>query len=306
MAAWRFTSQLGRRLLHNLPQKLVAVILAVIVWYVATANQRAISERTFTVPLQVIDQSAGATKRTVSDLPSQVTITLSGQTLALDQLRAANIQADVNISSLGSGPFQQKVHLVTPDGETVVAVKPARVAGIIQALISKTFPVQVSALGIPSNQLIRLTSRPTQAVASGAEQQISLIGEVVTSPEALTDGSSQRVPLIALGTNGLPVSKVTISPSTVTVSRVDIGTLPVRTVGLQLASLPKTWTASQVRFSPSTIRLLGPNRLLSRIGTVTIKVPLRPGTYSTPGTPVLPSGVVSLDLVTVTLTLVHH
>jgi hypothetical protein len=69
-------------------------------------------------------------------------------------------------------------------------------------------------------------------------------------------GLPPEVPLVALDSAGLPVTGVTMRPSTVTVRRVDTGELPVKTLRVTLNDPPATLQVTAVSVQPGTVRVV--------------------------------------------------
>ena len=101
------------RLWHNFPQKLGALIAAIILWFAATADRRATITRTYDVPLVLngIDKS-----HVVTGQPKTVRVTLEADRTRLETLSVNLIEATADVGELDDGFFTKPVTVNEPDG----------------------------------------------------------------------------------------------------------------------------------------------------------------------------------------------
>ena len=298
---WLSPAYAWRRTVHNLPQKLAALVVAALVWLVATADRRANIEVGYDVPLEVRDTTGGASRRAVSDLPATVRVTLSGQRTRVQGLQAASVEASVDTTGAQEGSFNLPVVVTAPEGTVLRRVLPPRVQGFVDSQLSRVLSVTLSAAAPPAGALPRYDLTPTSVSVTGPNRLVRTVVRIITVPLALDAGAEADSVLVALNAEGEPVTGVTMKPSSVTVRRSDVGSLPVKTVPVMLPPVPATLLV-QSRISPETVRLVGPPAVLDTIGSVTATLTYRPGSSElSPGFK-LPAGVQTLDRVTVRLT----
>ena len=290
------------RLLHKLPQKALALLLAASVWFVATQDRRASIQQIYEVALDVRDTTGGREKRAVSGLnPASVSVTLSGSRQRLGAINASDVQAYVDVTNLPDGTFSRTVRIVGPDGTSSVRVTPTVAQGRIDAELSRTQPVTLSVGAAPGNNVPRYLLSPRQVTVRGPSRLVNAVERVITVPVNLSQGQQLETRLIALDAQGVPV-EVTLSPASVTLTRVDLGSLPIRSVPVSLTPPPAGLSISASTITPGNVRLVGPADVLARISSVSAALSYRPGTFSAQPTLKLPDGVRSLDQVRVQVT----
>ncbi|WP_420595271.1 YbbR-like domain-containing protein [Deinococcus sp.] len=291
-----------QRFLHNLPQKLLALALASVVWFVATQDRRATVLQTYEVALEVRDTTGGNERRAISNLtPATVRVTLSGSRQRLGAVNASDIAAYVDVTDASNGQFSRTVRVIGPDNARSIKVAPTIARGRIDAEASRTQPVILSITSSPGDSLPRYLLSPRQVTVSGPSQQVDTVDRVVTVPMSLGQGDQREARLMALSAEGVPVD-VQLQPASVTVTRIDSGTLPIRSVPVRLSSPPDGLKVTSSNIEPSTVRLIGPADIIAGIGNVTAELNYRAGTFSAQPTFNLPDGVRSLDRVTVQVT----
>ena len=162
------------RLLHNLPQKFLALLLAFVLWFVATENRRANIEQSYDVALDVRDTTGGQEKRAISGLnPASVRVTLSGSRQRLGALNASDIGAYVDVTDLPDGEFSRTVRVIGPDGTRSLKVVPTVAQGRIDAELSRSQPMLLSVTAPPSDSVPRYVLSPRQVTVSGASQLVN-------------------------------------------------------------------------------------------------------------------------------------
>lgn len=291
-----------QRFMHNLPQKFLALLLAAVVWVYATEDRRANIQQSYDVALDVRDTTGGSDRRAIGNLnPATVRVTLSGSRQRLGAINASDIEAYVDVTDLPDGDFSRTVRVVGPDNTRSVKVAPTVAQGQIDAAISRTQPVILSTTTPPSDSLPRYVLVPKQVTISGPSAVVGTVERVVTVPVTLVQGDQTETRLIALTAQGLPVD-VRLTPSSITVARIDSGVLPVRSVPVKLSAPPSSLKVLSSSTEPSSVRLIGPADALAGISSVTATVAYRAGTFSAQPLLTLPDGVRALDRVTVQVT----
>lgn len=312
---WKANLEAGRRWLqpryvwgrgvHNLGLKLLALLIAMTLWFVATANRRANVEQGFDVEVSVRDTTGGRGEgtRAVSDLnPKTVRVTLSGRPERLRELRPDAIEAVVDVTGEPEGSFTRPVTVSPPSGTTVSRRTPEQVQGFVDTQIARTLPVTLSVSTPSETSLPRYEVSPESASVSGPGRVVATVQRLVTSPTLVPAGSERETRLIALNAEGVPVDGVVTRPTSVTLRRLDTGELPVKTLRVVLADPPPTLRVTAVSVQPSTVRVVAAPELLARLREVSGRVAYRVGTYTAPVTLGIPAGVQALEEVSVRLT----
>ncbi|MFK7602225.1 YbbR-like domain-containing protein [Deinococcus sp. SM5_A1] len=292
------------RSIHNLGPKLLAVVVAVTLWFVATADRRANVEQGYDVPVTVRDTTGGRGEgtRATSDLnPGTVRVTLSGRPERLRELRAGNIEAIVDVTGAPEGSFTRPVTVAAPNGTTVSRKSPDTVQGFVDTQLTRTLPIVLSVVTPPEASLPRYVVTPSEARVTGPGRVIVQVSKLVTSPESLGAASEREVPLIALDEAGQPVEGLQTNPATVTVRRLDTGELPIKTLPVTLNAPPAGLKVTARSVQPSSVRVVAAPDLLARLREISGTVVYRPGSYSAPVRLDLPAGAQALENVTVSL-----
>jgi len=296
---------LWRRLLHNLPAKLLALAVALTLWFVSTTDRRANVEQGFDVPVAVSDTTGerGAGTRAVRDLtPSTVRVLLTGRPERLRELRGDAIEAVVDVTGVPEGSFTRPVTVQAPTGTTLQRLTPERVQGFVDTLVTRTLPVTPSVATPPETSAPRYAVSPDEATVSGPGRVTATVRRVINTPLSLAPGEEREAALIALDAQGQPVQGVTVTPATVTLRRLDSGDLPIKAVRVMLNEPPPDLRVTALSVQPASVRLVAAPELLARLREVPGTIPYREGTYTAPVTLRVPAGAQALEEVSVRLT----
>ena len=303
---WLSPRYVWRRSVHNLAQKVAALVVASLVWLVATSDRRANIEQGFDVPLEVRDTSSGTERRAVSDLPATVRVTLQGQRARLQGLAADKIEASVDTTGAKEGSFTLPVEVRAPDGTKALRVLPARVQGFVDSQLSRTLPVTLSVGAPRATALPNYSVSPQTVLVSGPSRLVTTVDRVVTLPLSLNAGSEGAARMVALTAQGAAVTDVALKPASVTVRRSDTEVIPIRSVPVLLPMPPAQLNVVSSSVEPPTVRLIGPAAALKSINSVTALLPYKAGSYRITPTFRLPAGVQILDSVSVNLSILER
>ncbi|GAB5602928.1 hypothetical protein FJNA_14530 [Thermus sp. FJN-A] len=255
---------------------LLALLAAFAVWY--SLRERApVVERAVSVPLQVVGLEG---ERTVEGVPKEVLLRLRGPAHLVEG--SPPVSAYLDLSGVEGG-FAREVRVAVPQGVEVLEVRPARVEGRVEAVLSRTLPVEVLAQGA------WVRTDPAFVEAKGPRSRVE---EAVVAVGL--DLGGDTLALTAFGSQG-PLPGVELSPKEVRVVareaplfRKEVAVVLRPPVGLKV-----------VDYDPKTLEVVGPKEALEGLAQVEArpKEGFRPGEVSGPWLLDLPPGVRALGQV---------
>lgn len=199
--------------------RVLAVLVAVLLWlYVASQTVPLVTE-TVTVPVQALQVPAGLAVAAIE--PEQVTVVVRGPAGALNQSRANGVQATINLKEADPGRTVRLVNAFTPPGVEVVQIVPPQVTVVIDRLAGHTVEVDLDVSGDPAAGLRAGTPqvRPDRVTVRGGARVVSTVRRVVAGLDI--DGATRTVrqvlPVYAVDASGQPVLGVTLIPDRVEV-----------------------------------------------------------------------------------------
>ncbi len=301
-----FSLGLWGQLLHKLPLKLGALLLATVFWFFVSTDDALLAQRTLRAPLHTEGLSDA---QTVSGLPGRVTVRLSGSSSRLSALNPDGLDVVLNLRGV-TGEFERDVQVFPPQGITVVSVTPSEIIGSVETQAQKEVPVQVVTLGAPAaDTALETQADPATVQVRGTEAQLERITQILAPYAATTDisdtgtgdAAATRSVIYAANAEGEPVVGVSITPEEVSVKATLRAVLSTRTLPLELT--PVTVAGLEVVSATPTedrVTVVGPEAVLRELSAVTATLHetpgLRPGRYTLGLTLALPEGVTALGV----------
>ena len=299
----RIVHRLLNILLHAWPQKLGALVLASLIWMFVSVNDTSITQRSLFVPISVdgLPSSSVAT-----GLPEFVEVTVTGASGQVDRLRPDNFQAVLDLEGQ-SGPFEEPITVLSPQGVELRRVNPSDVIGTVEAVTEKTVPVDVVLIGTgPSDVKVMTTVQPTEVMVRARSSTLAQVARVL-APVRPSPGERPITPF-AVNTAGLPVGGVEIQPNEIQVAVSEEPVLITRDVPVDLDTPALPGFTVTAGLDQPEVRLIGPPSILNALESVPATVSLQTeepeaGSYTLPVTLQLPEGVQALGTVAATVRL---
>jgi len=225
-------------LFRNLGLKLLALAIALIVWFVFAAQRRErISERTYRIPLSVV--SIPPNMVIASPLPPLVDVRVRGPFTALRQLDPGKLEAVVDLADVPRG---EKLYRLAPEDINVpqevevIAISPAEIRIVLDAVGEKSVPIVPNVVGrpAPGYEIAEVLVEPRVARVAGPASLIVPMTQVTTDPVSIGDRS---------GTVSVPATVLPDAPGV----RVKQGQIVTVTVRIQPVPAPTPTPAPPAR-----------------------------------------------------------
>ncbi|TDA66961.1 MAG: hypothetical protein D9V47_11630 [Clostridia bacterium] len=255
---------------NDLVYKIIAVLLALALWFYVNDEKNPRAEDIYRVPLEVEGLPGGLV---VADKPQEVEVRVQGRSQRLAEISARQIRAVVDLPRPGIGANIEPVEVRLPAGLELVTVTPSQANIKVDRITEKQFPVQVELKGrLPAGyRVLPPVARPEQVMVGGPETILDRISVVrVTVDVSRADMAfHQSVPVTASDAEGRNVSDwLQISPATVEVLVPVVRDLPSREVEVrvQLQGEPaRGFRLEQVVVVPAEVLVFGPEAVLEKL-----------------------------------------
>jgi hypothetical protein len=180
-------------LLRNLGLKLLALGIALLVWFVLSAQRRErVSERSYRIALSVVNIPG----RTIiaSPVPAAVDIRVRGPFTALRQVDPEKLEAVIDLegSSLGERLYRLAPEDVNvPPEIEVIAITPAEVRIVLDSVAEKMLPIVASVTGSPAPgfTVAEVSIEPRVARVAGPAAVLAKMASIPTDPVSVADRS---------------------------------------------------------------------------------------------------------------------
>ncbi|WP_304458412.1 CdaR family protein [Alicyclobacillus sendaiensis] len=324
---------MDRLLNNNVALRIIALVLACILWLAVHAEQGGSQQtstgvtESFELPVRVETSADEVLVSQVPTVTARVTTSLLRLPTLANEMMKVEIVADAQ--DLGPGTYTLHVAAVNmPAGVRSYALAPATITVTLEPKVTVERPVRLSVVGAPSQGYVLGKPQFGAGVVeiSGAQSSVQSVAEVagVVDASGLSQTQTKLVDLLPLDGAGKAVPGVTVTPSAIAV------TLPVTSASQTVALVPAVTGTPAAGYAIASVRLeparaveqglpagqLPPGGLrvpvdvtgLAKSTTVSIPVPLLPGmTGVSPAAvtaviDVEPSALATLSNIPVTIT----
>jgi len=202
-----------------------SLILAVAVWIAAVTAADPDEQRAYpkAVPVEIVGQDPGLV--IFGEIPQEIEVTLRAPRSVWERLEAQEqpIRAIVDLSGMSAGEHPVRVQVqVAEQPARVVTAAPLTFTVILEPLVSRVFPVDLSLNGQPATgyKAGDAVLDPLEALVSGAESLVSQVERVrvIVNLTGTRESVKQTLDLQPLNVNNQVVKGLSVNPSTVLVS----------------------------------------------------------------------------------------
>jgi YbbR domain-containing protein len=262
---------------NNLLWFIASLVVAILVWFVATIEANPIEERVFTLPISVIPDD-GMIVTNQSNQTARVIV--RAQSSVLQLLQSNDIELSVDLRGLDAGEHTLPL-IVDIARSASTDTQPAQIRVSLERVVAQQKEVLIEAIPPAVNYQFILEQDQFQAEVSGAPERVDSVVRVVGRIDLSGDSEDVQRPvsLLAVDAEGHEVTGVTIEPRTINVSagislREDVVAVTI-IPRIQYGTLPENFTFSGVDYSPRTVFISSDNpRDLEVLGDTVLTEPI--------------------------------
>jgi YbbR domain-containing protein len=257
----------------NLTAKIVAFIMAVILWVYVMNEQNPPIEVNMEVPLEVRSISSTLVP---ADIPEVVKIRVRGPRASIVGLSKQDVKAYIDLKGLAEGVNTAKIHTAIPTNVEVVEVIPDKVTFRLDSLVSRQVPVEVKLTGTPATEAIveKITFSSTNIVVEGPKSLLDTAVRAIAQVDISGKEADFTIstPLILVDKNGKEVEEgLTLKPGNVSVSLTFGPSIVKKSVDIKVntvGELMKGIVLKQIITNPQKVEISGNAKILGKIDFV--------------------------------------
>jgi YbbR domain-containing protein len=284
---------------NNIGYKLLAVLLALMLWYYVTDQRDPIINRSFQCPVE--PRGLASEQVLVSSFPD-VSVTVKGSKSLMQKISKDEIRVFVNIPQQDVGDLILPVEVEVPLGIQVISTDPERIRVNLDYYSEKSVPVKVMVQGeLDAGFTFKPpVVTPDKVTVRGPSRLLAKVSQV-SGVLKLNGGRSDIQQKVLVKAPKDVGSNVEIRPNFVQVQLSVVPSGAVKTVAVfpVLQGKPKSgFTIKEIRVEPDQIQVTGSPELLSalrEINTVPIDITDLEESATREVDLVFPDGVVSLE-----------
>lgn len=257
---------------RNLLPKLLAVLVALIVWIFVMNEQNPPVDGTFQVTLATRNLSE---KMVVMEVPETVRVKVRGLRNAVAGAAGRDFRASIDLKGLAAGQYNVPVTIALPTGYELVEVTPDKAPVRIEAVQSRQFTVEPRLTGpvVGQQTLGKVEVKPAAITIVGPQSILDSIEKVLAPVEirARTPAFSINAKVFLVGVEGAELKSLKLDTEQVNVSGVlEPGTVNrvVDVKTMLTGNLPEGILLRKVFTEPAKVELRGPKEVLDQINSV--------------------------------------
>lgn len=257
---------------RNLPAKIIALLIAVVLWFFVMNEQNPLIDGSFTVALNVVNAPDGC-KITRSD--DQIKIKVRGSRSLFVAATSSEFKAYIDLNGAAEGKIDAKVQTVLPQGFELISASPEAVTVTIDKIIQKQVQADLIVTGAtaPGTTVAHISQSADTVMIEGPRTAINEVTHVVgyVGLSGNNTDFSLDVPLTAVNSDGREVDGVKVDPQTVAASVQLARGLTKKIVSIKpvfTGELPVGYGMGSARLDPSKIEIAGEDSAIHSLDAI--------------------------------------
>ncbi|MBP2627894.1 MAG: YbbR family protein [Firmicutes bacterium] len=253
----------------NLTAKIIALIMAIVLWVYVMNEQNPPVEISMDIPLEVRNLSNSVM---AVDIPDAVRVKVRGPRTLIVGLSQKDIKSYIDLKGLSDGRNTAKVNTAIPASLELVEVSPEKINFRLDTIASRQVPVEAKIIGtLPSGAAVgKITySLPTVTV-KGPSELLSTVVKAIADVDVSGQAAdfTLNAPLSLVDENGKKVEGLSITPGNVSISLAVVPIVNKKLVDIKpniIGILPKGIRLNQISINPEQVEISGDAKILEKI-----------------------------------------
>ena len=257
---------------RNLPAKIIALVVAVVLWLFVMNEQNPQIEGSFTVAVELRNVPEGY-KITQSE--KSVKLKVRGARSFFVSAEPEGFKAYADLDGLDSGEHEVKVKAVLPQGFELVDAQPETVSVTLDKIVRRAVRIDLIVTGSASAGYTvgKISQSANTTVIEGPESRVAEVDRVIgyVGLSGNRDDFTLQVPLTPINSDGKAVDDVDLLARTVEVSVQLARGLTRKIVSVRPVlddALPEGFTLGEVQVEPAKIEIAGEAALISKVASI--------------------------------------
>ena len=257
---------------RNLPAKIIALVVAVVLWLFVMNEQNPQIEGSFTVAVDLRNVPEGYK---VTQTEKSVKLKVRGARSFFVSSEREGFKAYADLEGLGSGEHEVKVKAVLPQGFELVDAQPETVSVTLDKIVRRAVRIDLIVTGSASAGYTvgKISQSANTTVIEGPESRVAEVDRVIgyVGLSGNRDDFTLQVPLTPINSDGKAVDDVELLARPVEVSVPLARGLTRKIVSVRPVLddvLPEGFTLGEVQVEPTKIEIAGDAALISKVASI--------------------------------------
>lgn len=271
---------------RNLLAKVIALLVATVLWFFIMNDQNPSIEGSFTVPLTIVNAPEGYK---ITHNVDEIKIKVRGPRSLFVAVTDSEFKAYVDLNGIVEGKQSVKVQTVLPAGFELVETLPEALTFNIDKIVQRQVKAEVVVTGLsaPGTTVAKITPALSNVMIEGPSALVSQVTRVVGYVSLAGNNADfdVAIPLTAVNADGKEVEEVKVIPQTEQVSVSLARGLSKKIVSIKPivgSDLAANYVLNSIRVDPSKIEIAGEAKLIESLNEIdTEKILLKGVTKAT-------------------------
>ena len=257
---------------RNLPAKLIALVVAVVLWLFVMNEQNPQIEGSFTVAVNLLNAPEGYK---ITQEEKSVKIKVRGARSFFVSAEPESFKAYADLAGLDSGEQRVKVKVVLPQGFELVDTQPENISVTLDKIVRRSVRVDLIVTGSAAAgyTVAKISQAATSAVIEGPESRVSEVDRIIgyVGLSGNREDFITQVPLMPINSDGKAVEDVDLLSRSVEVSVQLARGLSRKVVAIRPVldgAPPEGFTLGDVQVEPTKIEIAGDAALIAKLASI--------------------------------------
>jgi YbbR domain-containing protein len=140
-------NRLKNLIFNNFDIKILALIMAIILWFYVSSEYRSFVERYYEIEVEPINLNDNLS---IKEIREKVSVGIKGPQNIIENITPSKIVGTANLQNItGAGEYLVEVNVVAPRNTEIIKIIPEEVRVIVEEIISNEYIVEYNLIGLP-------------------------------------------------------------------------------------------------------------------------------------------------------------
>jgi len=213
--------EIKKWLLNNLDIKLLALAMAIILWFYISSEYNISTERYYDIEIRPINLNSNLSIKEIRD---KVSVGIQGPKNILENMSSQKIVGTVDLQHIEEdGEYQLSVNVIKPKNTDIIKIIPNEVRVFVEEILEREYEVVYNLIGLPERGYSLEDEPeilPRKVTVTGPDSMLNKIGQVRIDIDisSISEDFSRVETVVIYNENNVVLNNLTIQPETVLVS----------------------------------------------------------------------------------------
>jgi len=256
-------NRLKNLLLNNFDIKILALVMAIILWFYVSSEYRSFVERYYEIEVEPINLNDNLS---IKEIREKVSVGIKGPQNIIENITPSKITGTVDLQNIKeAGDYLIEVKVIAPRNTEIIKIIPEEVRVIVEEIVSHEYSVEYNLIGLPEKGY-SLTDEPEIVPKEVLVIAPTSIHEMIAQVRVDIDISSinkdldKEEKVIVYGKDNTVLNNLEVRPETVLVSIQVREGYPEKVLPIKPRIIGKPapgFYVSKIEANPSSIKVYG-------------------------------------------------